>query len=123
MPLLFAGNLTDAVIRYKAPRNMMFNVESVACSVSTALATNYVIVTTRWLEDEIVDSTTLADVIAAFASDLQENFEIININETAKYLSIGKTNAGSIDAMVLIYGTIKRATKMDLLIEWFRRGR
>lgn len=123
--LLFTLNLTDLVIRRKAPPNQMYNITGLSFANKTALASAFVYVVDRWFPSNITDNVGVGVNNVLGAMDLTtpgQNFSISGIDHKTKFVSIAKTDAGACNVVVSVYGEIIPASKIQLIIEWFRKG-
>lgn len=124
MPVLISTTFVDQFQRFKAPRHMMYKISSIHFSVAIALAANQILVFSRELTPTGIpdDFTTSRDsVIAVKSTEAIGDFQVMDINEKAKIITVGKDNSGVTNAIVTIYGELIRATKVELIIEWFRK--
>lgn len=122
MELLRSFNLTDDAVRARAPAGLIYNVKMIHVAIVTVLADNYLIIANRWLED-IADTIRRTDRVATFSTAIAGNYFLDGLEEFTKYLTIGKTNATSLDAVVNIYGELVKGSKIQLVMEWFRKAR
>lgn len=121
---LITKQLLDASLISKAPTGLMYKINAVHVAITTALAANYLIIADRHLDTpDVSDTLRVGDIVATFATDLQGNFFISDLDVITKWITIGKTNAASMDARVSIYGEFVKGTKTQLIMEWFRKGR
>lgn len=122
--LLFTLRLTDDVIRRKAPPNMMYQVDAVSFSNKTAIAAAFGYVVDRWFPSNIGDTvgTDVNNILAAMDLTGTGNFMVNNIDHKTKFISVAKTDAATSNLSVSIYGKIIPASRIQLIIEWFRKG-
>lgn len=108
--------------KMKAPRNMMWKVDSINFSNITSV-TGEVLVYDREIGQAITQvQGTESNVIASINSTTVQEHQITGIDHTTKYLTIATSSgSGSPNTKVMIYGEIIKATIKELLIEWFRK--
>lgn len=120
--------LTEAssVFKYRAPRNFMYLIHSVHLTVLTA-GNNRVIVIDELAEDEV---TTLSvgrssGIIFVGETDIAGLLPDITFSVPlpSKFISIGRELATTFSAFIIIDYELIEASKTELIIEWFRKGR
>ena len=124
MALLFTIRLTDNIIKKRAPQGHMFRIDSVSFSNKVALPGAFIYLLDRWFPSNITDvvGVDVNNVLASMDITLAgQNHLVDNINETAKYLTFGKTDAGTCNTNVSVYGAFVKASKLQLIVEWLRR--
>ena len=125
MSLLIFERLTDEFLYHKAPRNTMYHIHSIVFSMPIAINI-FALIFARELKSPTgsrLDTTSsTSDLIAVHTHNVVGSFEISGINETCKSITIGKNDAQSSDVRVSIYGDIVKASRKDLIIEWFRKA-
>ena len=125
--LLITQRLTDDFFRFKAPKGKMYLIESMNFNNRDSTL-NTILIFDEWLEEDagaVDDNTTRRSQIASFyviAID-GSNHSISGIDHECKYITIAKTQATSVDVLIEIYGKFTIASKTDLILEWFRKGR
>lgn len=120
--LLISALLQDNALVFKAPKNHMYFVENVSF-VNSQADDFFIFVFDEMLED-VVDITSRRSPIAVFEAAISgTNFHVTGINHKTKYLTVNKSNANSVNIFVLIYGELIKASRSELLMEWFRKGR
>ena len=124
MALLFNKLFTDDILRWKAPRNMMYVVKGVNFADNSSNAA-VVSVFNRSLEQGVFQSTQTQDAFATFRilAGTATNHFIGPIEVEGKFLSIVKDSGQAVNTRIHIYGDLIKATKLKLLWEWFRAGR
>ena len=123
--LLYEQRLVDGQIRRRAPPNTMYRVDSIAFSNKTGVAATLMVLD-RWMPtdatQDVVDIDT-GDVIAHCQLDIVgENYQISNLDHVTKFITITKDIVGSVSCLVSIYGDIIPATRIQLIMQWFRKG-
>lgn len=120
---LFMGIIS--MERLKAPRGKVFEVTDIMYSADTTGAAN-VLVYRRDLPDEYDGvnpaPVTLGDIIAYFSEDVIQVMQY-HYSEPirTKFLTILK-NFSAGQGHIVIIGRIVKASKSELIWEWFRRG-
>ena len=125
--LLIVQRLTDDFFRFKAPPGMIFLIETI--NFSSRISTlNVCLIFDEWLEEDAGasdDNTSRDSEIASFYISGLEGFNhsISGMNHKAKYITIGKEAASSVNVKIQIYGQLIKATETDLILAWFLKGR
>lgn len=121
---IFSVRYTGAleIIRKRAPKNHMYRVGSIVFTNQIAIASNLYLITRKVPFDK-TSLSHLDDIVGAFETSNLVNFEITDIDEITKYITIGQTASVAVAVVITVYGDIIKATKIELIIEWFRRGR
>ena len=120
--LLISTVFNDIVLNYKAHKGMLYFIEGILFSNDSGVGGQIRIY------DEIIedapDVTTRAGFMACFSPSTDgSNLFVGNINHKTKYISILKNVVATVNVDIVIYGELIKASKTDLLIEWFRKGR
>lgn len=119
---LFSANLLDNLIRRRAPKGMLYQIEAIHLAITVVLASNYIRVKSDWVRD-ISDQVSRNFRIADFDTTIAGNYYLNNLEERTKFITVGKSNAGSLDAEITFYGKLVKGTKVELIMEWFRKVR
>ncbi len=128
MRLITHALFTGFAGKYKAPKGLQYLVESINFTAVTISDDNQIVVIDRLIDDATIELGTFDESIASAtfevaANNLQWNHWIGNINHKTKYLSIATISTNTIFALVTIYGQLVPITKIDAIMEWFRKGR
>lgn len=114
---------TDLISSIKAPRNTLYSIDEI-CWVCHASAENRVFIFDRALEERPTDINinNAQDAIAMF--DGAEGTSQFTFKDplVAKFITVGLDNANNIAGYLTIFGTLKPASKTELLWQWFTRG-
>lgn len=125
MSVLFAGAFTDFTIVLKAPRNTMYKITGIQYMLQTAVQ-NKTAIYDREIKSPTgapIESTNTVDgIIANFTNNFVGQSFVDNINETVKHITIAKDSNSNVDSRVIIYGDIVKASRKDLIVEWFRKA-
>lgn len=121
--LLISHQFVDNIVRFKAPQHKMYHVSSIAASNLSAVVDHVHIFSESLEAEDDLDATLRISPFATFTSSAIGNFQIQGIDDIMKYISIGKSNAASVNMWINIYGELKKATKKQLIMEWFMKGR
>lgn len=124
MTLLYTVNLTDNIVRLRAPPGFSHRIDAVNFSNKTALAAAFMYIIDRWFPVSIVDTVgvNVSNVIASMDLTIAgQNHFVDSINQKSKYLTVAKTDAGTSNCVVSIYGDFVKATRTELIVEWLRR--
>lgn len=126
--LIAHARLTDNIIAKRAPKGMMFFIESIYCMNSDSSGSGHIYaVHGREMDTDLDNETSQEqDVIAMFpahaTTSLQDlSQQIVGINEKSKWLSFTKNTANQHLVIFLVYGKLIPASRRQLLIEWFRK--
>lgn len=119
--LLHHVTFLDFVLSFKAPRNHMYLVESIHMMLHGDQANNAIRLYSRQLATNVDFFTGISEVFASFSSETVGNFQISGINEKMKHISIAKTTAMGVVAEISIYGELIKASRTELIVEWFRK--
>lgn len=110
----------------KAPKGTMYKIFSVTCGVISN-GNNAVIIVPYAMEDEATTlDVTAANAWAVFPTDTVGFFHLANfqLGEQTKWFSVAPSNdVTSFQAVVIFHGELVKASRQELLIEWFRKGR
>jgi len=121
--LLISEEFVDNAVRFKAPSGMMYHITGISYS-NRSSTSQFVMVFDQLLEDEVVDATSRLSPISAFAcGDAGANLMVNNLDHKTKFITIAKTTSTGTGVFVCIYGDLVKATQLQLLMEWFRKGR
>ena len=121
--LLISKNFTGTNQQHKAPRNMMWIVESISISSETSVNAHLMFVD-REARPSVITSlaNTIQRIIGSFSLTIAGvDKEITGINQKTKYVSVGLNVAGSPDVKYQVFGELIRASRKELLIEWFTK--
>lgn len=123
MTVLISANLTDLILKFKAPRGMMYFVEGI--NFATVQADGIYITVHPFAIDATfnIDVSTRQAIASFSASIAGTNHFIGGINEKSKFLSIAKASVQTVDVSIEIYGELVKASRTELIMEWFRRGK
>lgn len=118
---------TSPAKRLKAPKNTMFLVSDIHGSVLSSGA-NTVSVINELLEDEleiIQADTRQSGMIAAFSTAIAGNHVDFNFMtpQKSKFLTVARSSSTAFNAIIIIVYELIKATKPELIVEWFRKGR
>ena len=115
---IFDGNLKS----FKAPRNTMWRVDSINFSNQLVVANEEIFVVDRQFPTATLTvSRTVDHILGVMPTDAIANHQILDIDHKTKYLTIVSEAGTTKDAQISIYGEIIRASRKELLIEWFRK--
>ena len=123
--LLVNAIFTDNPEQFKAPTGMMYKVESVHIINLTAEAG-----TLLYLQDFNIHPNNVTDNagsqnnwLAIHECDSIHSSFTQDINEKTKFLIVQKNSATTINARITVYGKLVKASRLELLVEWFRKVR
>lgn len=120
--LLIGVVFNDQALNFKAPKNMMYKISGINFSNDSPVG-GQIRIFDEQTEDN-VDFTSKTGFIASFGISVDGNSHFIdNIDHTTKFISILKNVAATVNVDIQIYGDLVKASKTDLIIEWFRKGR
>jgi len=119
-------NQSSGVVHFKAPIHHMYEIYHVYAMIKNA-GSNEFGVYSRDISDAIVavdPFTAQDDIIAVFTSDIVGHFGYdFSIPEKAKFLSFAPSGSNAFQAIILINFTLVKSSRLDLIWEWFRKGR
>lgn len=126
MILTIVINQGSGVIHQKAPHHLMYEIHYIYAMIKNA-GSNEFGVYSRDIANSVVSVnpfTSQDDLIAVFTSDTVGHFgyEFL-IPEKAKFLSFARSGSNAFEAIILVHYNLIKATKIELLWEWFRKGR
>jgi len=126
MPILTAQVAALQVFRFKAPKSTMYEIHGIFIDIVSA-GNNSIGVLNYLVEDQITTKNAGVDFegfLVAIEGDIQRSTNIIfPIPEITKFISVLTRSSSSFEAFVAINYKLKPATRTELLIEWFRKGR
>lgn len=109
-------------IRLKAPQGMMFVIQSIHVANAGSDVANNLFVLDYLVEDQ-VGQITPSDWISSVRLLTTGHNEFVNdLHHQCKYISI-LTDANVPNCRVTIHGRLINASRTQLLIEWYRKGR
>lgn len=125
---LLDGSILTISESWKAPKDHMWLIESILV-IDHISSANVILFKnefrrTRQQVDTMPNINT-QDVLFTLHTDgvTGFNFQINNINELTKYLTVGKQSTNDVDITFYVFGKLVKATRTQLLIEWFRKAR
>lgn len=109
-------------LQKKAPRNTMYQIDAIFISNGVVSAGGEILV----LDRQVALATTTLDVnkenvVSMITTDAIHEHFVNTIDHKTKYITIGNTISGTPNCRVIVYGSIVRASRKELLIEWFRK--
>ena len=114
--------------RFKAPHGFMYEITDIHFSVLAAV-NNRVYVIGYDIEEKgtstDIAASDVADFIAIMETEAirQQSFHF-SVAEKVKYLLLAQAASGNaFECSVVIVGRLTKASKTELLMEWFRKGR
>ena len=120
--LLFTTIFTGKIIKFRAPRNTIWRVDSINFSNQLVVANEEIYVVDReFPTSTLIVSRTVDHILGLMPTDAIANHQILDIDHKTKYLTIASDVGTTKDAQISIYGEIVRASRKELLIEWFRK--
>ena len=127
--MLISKLVTDItpVKRYKAPKGFMYLVRKIIMTVMTS-GTGIFRVVPYWIEQDqlvvgrIPDAEEILAIIPSNTVGRQCIFSY-PLGEKTKFLSLGRHDDAGGGVMVIIHYDLVKASKVDLIWEWFRHGR
>lgn len=124
MPILENIVLTDLPQQFKAPTGLMYMVESIHLINLTAEVGTLIFVGDYNLHVlSATDSKEPTNWLAIHHCDTVSDIMIRGINEKTKFLIAHKNSSTLINGRITVYGTLVKASRTQLLIEWFRKVR
>lgn len=115
-------------VKFKAPKGFMYNIFDIHFSVTLA-GSNIVGVLNYLLEDEVdQDDWNVANaegVLAIIATNIAGQAEDFNFTkgEMTKFISIAANTSTVFACFIIIHFELVKASKTELILEWFRKGR
>lgn len=111
-------------LNFKAPKNEIYMIRSITI-IPVTIAANRVLVFDRHTEEEpasiseSVDTIFFANMALSVITQIYYEEPVIT-----KFIGINAVNESTpFDARIIINYSTRRATKTELIIEWFRKGR
>ena len=121
--LLISEQFVDSALRFKAPKGMMYDIQTISYTDGSAVSL-FVLIFDELLGDEVSDLSTRLSPLSAFRTNTSPAHTVIpGIDHKTKYITITKDAANSVFVFVQIYGNLIKASKLQLLWEYFRSGR
>jgi len=109
--------------RFKAPRHLMYLIDSVIFVITSANA-NRIVISDRLVDDQATTVNELDGFVMFNPVNTNvNNVQYTNLNVKTKFLTIGMHTTIGATVFVYIFGEYFKASRTDLLIEWFRKGR
>ena len=116
--------LTDLPQQFKAPTGMMYMVESIHFVNLTIEAGTLIYVADYNIHpNNVTDNKEPSNWLAIHECDAISDIQINGINEKTKFLIAHKNSSTLILGRVTVYGSLVKASRTQLLIEWFRKVR
>lgn len=116
----------EDIFRIKAPTGLMFKIHSMYATTITP-GDNGILVINESLEEQVTtigNAAIRSGVIFEMEADVSQNAYFgLPVPEITKFISIATRTSTAFAVDVFINYEFKKATKTELLIEWFRKGR
>lgn len=116
-------SLSTEPLTFKAPKRRMYLISSIAFFINVAGANAVHITDYSYEELNAVVDITGSKTIISFPAAALNFFQITDMDHKAKYISIGSATSTTFTGVIYIYGDLIKATRVELLWEWFRKGR
>lgn len=119
------GSSSSLIKTWKAPRGTMWKVDSLSIVVSDSSTASLVIVDYAFEDNVDPGSVSLAgiDALIFVTANALTQYRLTKMDHKAKFLSVLINTLVSTNFHVAIYGEIVSASRTDLILEWFRKGR
>lgn len=115
----------NGIHRFKAPIRHMYEIHSIYGSIFSG-GSNFVSIVDYLLEDEVTSIPNTVDTIALITSNIAGTQFQFNLPVPAKtkFISVGPGNDSTVfSTHIYINYELIKASKTELLMEWFRKGR
>lgn len=110
---------------FKAPKGFMYEIFDIHFSILVG-GSNGIGVVPYQLEDEVVFlSTTTSEFLAFMPTDIAGNIAdfAFTKGEKTKYITIAIQDSTAIGVIIIIHYELTHASRTELILEWFRKGR
>ncbi len=112
--------------RFKAPRHKMYRVHNIMFTTLVG-GNNALSIIPYLLEDgiNVYNPSLSSDLLAVFDTAIAGNHHSAHLPEPedTKFITIARTSSTTFNAFVVINYELIKASKPDLIWEWFRKGR
>lgn len=126
MIISFVIGTGDAPKRFKAPRGFMYEIWDIHFMVFTAGAGILTIVN-YLLEDEVTTISVRRSegILASFSSTIAGQAEDFTFTkgEKTKFITGARDGSNTMGVIAIIHYELIKASRTELLLEWFRKGR
>jgi hypothetical protein len=110
---------------FKAPKGVQYKIDTIAFNVMTGAGNQMHIVDYLIEDDSPADiGLSLQSLITFDLNNVPFGLSITDVDHKTKYLSLSpRINTTAFSASISIFGSLVPLSKVDAVMEWFRKGR
>lgn len=113
----------DFIQRLRAPKGLMFSIKGITSQARSATADNSIMVYDKDLADSLISATFIDGLIYQLDLNTSVAHQQIYHDFECKYITIGMRNTTTIDGFIFIEYDLVKASRLDLIWAWWRKGR